>query len=178
MLLLHVVSVFYLYEALLEPMWIWFGKIKCLNIFYAYTFTYRNTKLLSVPFFLFLITVNVLKFLTPRFLNNTNSVDPDQTAPEGAVWSEFTLFAVPLSIFINAYFCPKTIWSKVFEFLGHLPYSVVNIKTTSLIRPLLDISKCGQRNVSVICKFVTLISFIVKLCQYIFFLHIFRMNSF
>ena len=28
----------------------------------------------------------------------TNSVDPDQTAPEGAVWSGFTLFAIPLNI--------------------------------------------------------------------------------
>ena len=30
-----------------------------------------------------------------------NSVDPDQTAPEGAVWSESTLFATPLSILRN-----------------------------------------------------------------------------
>ena len=27
-----------------------------------------------------------------------NSADPDQTAPEGAVWSGSTLFAIPLSI--------------------------------------------------------------------------------
>ena len=27
-----------------------------------------------------------------------NSVDPDQTAPEGAVWSGSTLFAIPLNI--------------------------------------------------------------------------------
>ena len=27
-----------------------------------------------------------------------NSVDPDQTAPEGAVWSVSTLFAIPLNI--------------------------------------------------------------------------------
>ena len=27
-----------------------------------------------------------------------NSVDPDQTAPEGAVWSRSTLFAIPLNI--------------------------------------------------------------------------------
>ena len=40
-----------------------------------------------------------------------NSVDPDQTAPEGAVWSGSTLFAyVILSD------------ALVFEFLGHLPY--------------------------------------------------------
>ena len=27
-----------------------------------------------------------------------NNVDPDQTAPEGAVWSGSTLFAIPLNI--------------------------------------------------------------------------------
>ena len=27
-----------------------------------------------------------------------NSVDPDQTAPSGAVWSGSTLFAIPLNI--------------------------------------------------------------------------------
>ena len=30
-----------------------------------------------------------------------NSSDPDQTAPEGAVWSGSTLFAIPLSILRN-----------------------------------------------------------------------------
>ena len=30
-----------------------------------------------------------------------NSADPDQTAPEGAVWSGSTLFAIPLSILIK-----------------------------------------------------------------------------
>ena len=30
-----------------------------------------------------------------------NSVDPDQTAPEGAVWSGSTLFAIPISILSN-----------------------------------------------------------------------------
>ena len=40
-----------------------------------------------------------------------NSVDPDQTAPSGAVWSGSTLFAyVILSD------------ALVFKFLGHLPY--------------------------------------------------------
>ena len=29
-----------------------------------------------------------------------NGVDPDQTAPEGAVWSGFTLFGIPLYICI------------------------------------------------------------------------------
>ena len=31
----------------------------------------------------------------------TNSADPDQTAPKGAVWSGSTLFAIPLSILRN-----------------------------------------------------------------------------
>ena len=30
-----------------------------------------------------------------------NSADPDQTAPEGSVWSGATLFAIPLSILWN-----------------------------------------------------------------------------
>ena len=30
-----------------------------------------------------------------------NSADPDQTAPEGAVWSGSTLFAIPLSMLRN-----------------------------------------------------------------------------
>ena len=30
-----------------------------------------------------------------------NSADPDQTAPEGAVWSGSTLFAIQLSILWN-----------------------------------------------------------------------------
>ena len=43
-----------------------------------------------------------------------NSVDPDQTAPEGAVWSGSALFAyVILSD------------SLVLEILGHLPYFFV-----------------------------------------------------
>ena len=36
-----------------------------------------------------------------------NSADPDQTAPEGAVWSEFTLFAIPLSILRKNYIKSK-----------------------------------------------------------------------
>ena len=35
-----------------------------------------------------------------------NSADPDQTAPEGAVWSGSPLFAIPLSILRNS--CMKT----------------------------------------------------------------------
>ena len=42
----------------------------------------------------------------PKILNTkvtdkmtyANSADPDQSAPEGAVWSGSTLFAIPLSI--------------------------------------------------------------------------------
>ena len=30
-----------------------------------------------------------------------NNADPDQTAPEGAVWSGSTLFAIPLNILRN-----------------------------------------------------------------------------
>ena len=40
-----------------------------------------------------------------------NSVDPDQTAPSGAVWSGSALFAYVI--------LSETL---VFEFLGHLPY--------------------------------------------------------
>ena len=31
----------------------------------------------------------------------TNDVDPDQTVPEGAVWPESSLFAIPLIILWN-----------------------------------------------------------------------------
>ena len=34
----------------------------------------------------------------------TNNADPDQTAPEGAVWSGSTLFAVPVKILRNTVF--------------------------------------------------------------------------
>ena len=30
-----------------------------------------------------------------------NSVDPDQTAPDGAVWSGSTVFAIPLLMYFN-----------------------------------------------------------------------------
>ena len=40
-----------------------------------------------------------------------NSVDPDQTAPEGAVWSGSALFAYAI---FSA--------TLVYENLGHLPY--------------------------------------------------------
>ena len=47
-------------------------------------------------------TVNILKIRTLKQASDkmtyTNSVDPDQTAPEGAVWSGSKLFAIPLNI--------------------------------------------------------------------------------
>ena len=58
-----------------------------------------------------------------------NSADPDQTAPEGAVWSGSTLYAFSLSILRNS--CMKSkiqairARNKVFEILGHLPYNYV-----------------------------------------------------
>ena len=78
-----------------------------------------------------------------------NSVDPDQTAPEGAVWSGSTLFAILLNIFLKQlhkkakFYAIKKVWNKVFQMWGHLPYSIFNIKTVPLIRPLLDSPKSG-----------------------------------
>ena len=37
-----------------------------------------------------------------------NNADPDQTAPEGAVWSGSTLFVIPLSIFRIYTVCHST----------------------------------------------------------------------
>ena len=54
-----------------------------------------------------------------------NGADPDQTAPEGVVWSGSTLFAIPVRILRNNYKkqkLGKKVWNKVFEILGHLPY--------------------------------------------------------
>ena len=72
------------------------------------------------------VTVNVLKFQTPKFLtklHNANSIDPDQTAPEGAVWSGSTLFAILFNILrnicIKSKLLNKLVWNKVFEILGH-----------------------------------------------------------
>ena len=46
--------------------------------------------------------VNVLKFGTSNNkMAYANSVDPDQTALSGAVWSGSTLFAIPLNILRN-----------------------------------------------------------------------------
>ena len=53
--------------------------------------------------------------LVPKILKGiANSLDPDQTAPEGAVWSGSALFAY---VILSE--------SLVFEFLGHLPYLVM-----------------------------------------------------
>ena len=52
----------------------------------------------------------------------SNSIDPDQTAPEGAVWSGSTLFAILLSILRNRNQAKKKLWNKVFKILGYLPY--------------------------------------------------------
>ena len=45
-------------------------------------------------------SVNVLTVRTPKCVTkwHANSADPDQTAPEGAVWSGSTLFTIPISI--------------------------------------------------------------------------------
>ena len=55
-----------------------------------------------------------------------NSADPDQAAPEGAVWSGSALFAVPLSILrnkcIRSIIYARIVENKVFKILGHLPY--------------------------------------------------------
>ena len=40
----------------------------------------------------------------------------------------------------------KKVWNKVFEILKHLLYSIFNIKTTPLIRPLLDSPKSGLKS--------------------------------
>ena len=48
--------------------------------------------------------VYILKFVHTKISDKVaypNSIDPNQIAPEGAVWSGSTLFAIPLSIFRN-----------------------------------------------------------------------------
>ena len=93
---------------------------------------YRKSQKLSPLYKMWKTTRNFLKFWTlysilfwPKlsFLCNctflkilcglANSVDPDQTAPLGAVWSGYALFA-----------CVILSDTLVFEILGHLPYSV------------------------------------------------------
>ena len=53
-----------------------------------------------------------------------NSADPDQTAPEGAVWSWSTLFAIPLSILRQKLYKMQNLDKKSlqqgFKILGHI----------------------------------------------------------
>ena len=56
-----------------------------------------------------------------------NSVDPDQTAPEGAVLSGSALFAYAILLEILAY-----------KFLGHLPY-IISSYDFSLWTPIRNI---------------------------------------
>ena len=63
-----------------------------------------------------------------------NSVDPDQTAPEGAVWSGSALFAY---IILSE--------TLVFEILGHLPYHNLNFVTKILqMLPNMSIFREGE----------------------------------
>ena len=58
----------------------------------------------------------------PNKMACANSADPDQTAPEGAVWSGSTLFAIPLNILGNNCIKKQNLGKKVwimFEILGH-----------------------------------------------------------
>ena len=52
-------------------------------------------------------------------LQYANSADLYQTAPEGAVWSGSSLFAIPLNILrdkcIKSKIKAKKVWNKVFE---------------------------------------------------------------
>ena len=57
-----------------------------------------------------------------------NSAHPDQTAPEGAVWSESTLFAITLSILKKQLHKKQNLGqNKVAEILGHLPYPCFSV---------------------------------------------------
>ena len=53
---------------------------------------------------------------------HANSADPDQTAPDGAVWSRSALFAIQLSILRNNWakskIKAKIAWNKMFKILG------------------------------------------------------------
>ena len=68
-----------------------------------------------------------------------NSADPDQTAPEGAVWSGSTLFAFLLSILrnscIKSKIYAKRVKNNVFGILGHL------LKVWGIIEPILVVWK-------------------------------------
>ena len=55
----------------------------------------------------------------------TNSVDPDQTAPSGAVWSGSALFAYVI--------LSDTLVYKILGHLTYLPYFPINICTPYLL---------------------------------------------
>ena len=60
----------------------------------------------------------------PYKMAYANSLDPDQTACEGAVWSGSTLFAIPPSILrkkkcIKSKLWAKKVWNKGLKILGH-----------------------------------------------------------
>ena len=65
-----------------------------------------------------------------------NSVDPDQTAPSGAVWSGSALFAYVI--------LSETL---VFEFLGHLPYPYLDLR---LEKETID--HCKAVHLTIYCK--------------------------
>ena len=58
----------------------------------------------------FILYYSGLNYASYALSGMANSVDPDQTAPSGAVWSGSALFAYVI--------LSETL---VFEFLGHLP---------------------------------------------------------
>ena len=103
-------------------------------------FSWRNKKNVYMDM------VNVLKFHTPKSdkMAYANSAYPDQTAPEGAVWSGSALFAILLIILrnncIKSKILAQNVSNKVFELLGHLTYcsylepSSSNITKTSLFK--------------------------------------------
>ena len=67
-------------------------------VFVETLFLFLNVMIFSLFFHKNVCAVNVLIFWTPKCLTYANSADPDQTAPEGAVCSGSTLFAIPQSI--------------------------------------------------------------------------------
>ena len=71
-------------------------------------------KILNTLFYTFLVQILLFMQLFPKISSGIpNNVDPDQTAPEGAVWSGSTLFAYAI--------LSDTL---VYEILGHLQYCI------------------------------------------------------
>ena len=69
-------------------------------------------KILNTLFHTFVDKIMLFMWLFPKILSGmANSVDSDQTAPSGAVWSWSALFA-----------CAILSSTLVYKFLGHLPY--------------------------------------------------------